>query len=323
MCSQPVDGLTAVAYEVAFDSLSTSQSLMGILHELNGGSRDEEEAQEQVSRLSQVLVDWYLNPHIAKPGKVDDPHSLLRRMLQPHWRSETLLERLRETLPSWKPDALWIRVDGHARLLPNPLPYLEKMTWLNRISYKMFVPCSGIHGDLYTGNVICSPKTEQIPILIDPDHFLDDGIPFFDLAYLEFDIMRQVLSVEHKENRQRWLSLLDFSMIDILPNHEAPLRSVAFAWKFIRHLRQGVRKLQVASGKYDGDDFAWWLSTVAVGLNFARKGKTRSQYERMAGLLYAAYGMACIYKMFRIEELGTEEILFVPWIQGRFSDATE
>ena len=204
---------------------------------------------------------------------------------------------------------------------PNPLVYMQKATWQQlgiEHNSKCFI--GRIHGDLHTGNVICSSTSQQIPHIIDFDQSMEDGVPFFDLAYLEFDIMRHVLAVEQEGNRRNWISLLDVSMAKIEGGEQNLPWDADRAWGLIQPIRQGVQRLlasarEDASGREDYE-IVWWLSTVAAGLNFARKGdQTRSRFERMAGLLYAAYGLARILEIFGVKESMTEQTSFVPWLQ--------
>jgi hypothetical protein len=313
MPSLPIEGQVAVAYDVAFGSLIEPQPLMSILDE---GSQSEGEAQRQIRDLSRALVDWYLGSDISRNSVVSDPHTLLFQMLTPK-RTDDMVEKLGKALPFWEPDALQISVEGLNRRLPNPLAYMQKGTW-SKIQYNPNCPIGRIHGDLHTGNIICLPKAKNLPKVIDFGQSVPDGVPFFDLAYLEFDIMQHLLSVEQVEDRTQWLSLLDFSMARIVRKQQKMTWDAARAWKFIQPIRQQVKRLQAV----DSEDYeiVWWLSTVAVGLNFARKGDhTRSPFERMAGLLYAAYGLARILDMLHVKELITGHAPFIPWIQEKFS----
>src|SRR5438876_510630 len=313
MPSLPIEGQVAVAYDVAFGSLIEPQPLMGILDQ---GNQSEREAQQQIRDFSRTLVDWYLGSDISRNSIVSDPHTLLFRMLTPK-RTADMVEKLGKALPFWKPDAPQISVEGLNRRLPNPLAYMQKDTW-SKIRYNPISPIGRIHGDLHTGNIMCLSKSKELPKVIDFGQSVPDGVPFFDLAYLEFDIMQHLLSVEQVEGREQWLSLLDFSMVGIVPKQQQMTWNAARAWRFIQPIRQQVKRLQAVDS--ESYEMVWWLSTVAVGLNFARKGDhTRSPFERMAGLLYAAYGLARILNMLHVKELITEYAAFIPWIQGKFS----
>lgn len=285
MTSMPVDGMKAVAYEVAFASLSVPQPLITILDARN---YEEAKARQQIKNLSRALVDWYLASKTGERNIVQSQRELILHMLTQK-RVRDLRERLNKNLPFWNSTVYQISVEGLKQQLPNPLVFLNEATWKN-IQYKPNCPIGRIHGDLQTGNVICDPELQSDPKLIDFDPDFEDGVPFFDLAYLEFDIMRHLLPVEQKEKRSHWLPLLDFSMAHIGGGGPSSDWDAARAWDFIQPIREGVQRLQTSYGK--DYEILWWLATVAVGLNFARKGDDeRLRFERMAGLLYAAYGL--------------------------------
>ena len=79
---------------------------------------------------------------------------------------------------------------GNARGLPNPVAYmLDAALWAER--GPVIVPRGPTHGDLHCGNIMCRLDRQNAPIdlpqLIDFAGFRIDGLPFFDLAYLELD----------------------------------------------------------------------------------------------------------------------------------------
>jgi hypothetical protein len=314
MASGVIDGQTAVAYDIAFDSLQTTKLLLDVLHD--GGGQSEEETQRQIASLSKALVQWYLDSKLAENYVVEDPHALLVRMLTER-RAANLLERLENISPSWSADTPQIAIQGSKEkaFLPNPLVYMQKGNW-RRIKAEMgwHCPLARIHGDLHTGNIICPPLSQSDPKLIDFDQYAGPGVPFFDLAYLEFDIMRQLLPIEQEEKRRHWLSLLDFSMTEKEGDPKDLPWNVLRTWRFIEPIRRGMQQLQVVDEEYR---IARWLATVAVGLNFARKGTTgRSSFERIAGLLYAAYGLACTLEILGVKEEMMEKPAFIYWLRG-------
>ncbi len=308
MHTPALEGQSAVAYEIAFGKLLKPKTLMNILDE---GEDSEEEAQLQIKKLAHTLVDWYLQ---KKQRLVSDPHALLCHMLTEK-RTGDLLERVTKALPFWKREVSHMMVDGHSRSLPNPLAYKQVC---EKVSHKLLAPTTRIHGDLHTGNVICFLKSENTPKLIDFDQSVPDGIPFFDLAYLEFDIMRHLLPVEEGKYRKEWLVLLDASMTGIQQAPSISSWGASRTRPFLEAIRQEVARL-VASGS-DIYEAVWWLSTVAVGLNFARKGdETRSPFERIAGLLYAAYGLDQFLKILNVQKLPMKgSPCIVSWVEGNF-----
>ncbi|HEU5381040.1 MAG TPA: phosphotransferase [Ktedonobacteraceae bacterium] len=310
MHTPPFEGLSAVAYEVAFNALIEPKTLMNILDE---GKERQEKVQQQIKELVQALVDWYI---ANRRPVVKKPYDLLAHMLTER-RTRDLLQRMQTTLPFWKADVSHIIVQGLERLLPNPLAF-EAIC--EKISHNPSCPLVRIHGDLHTGNIICFLESQQIPKVIDFEQSVPDGVPFFDLAYLEFDMTRHLLSVEQRKGRQDWLALLNASMTDIQGSQRIDSWSAERAWTFLEPIRQEVSRLQQVGG--EDYEVVWWLSTVAAGLNFARKGDhTRSLFERMAGLLYAAYGLDRLLKMFNVQESAIQKATSfpsIPWLSGDF-----
>lgn len=312
MHTPALKGQSAVAYEMAFGNILKPKTLMHILDE---GAGSEEEARKQIQKLANALVNWY-HLQIQKTQQlVCNPYTLLCHMLTEK-RTNNLLERIKKALPFWNPEASHILVNGHSRSLPNPLAYKQIC---EKISYSLVTPTSRIHGDLHTGNVVCILDSEDVPKLIDFDQSVPNGIPFFDLAYLEFDIIRHMLPVEQEKHRKEWLTLLDASMTDIQEVPKLARWGASRTWSFLEAIRQEVaRLLQNGPDLYEA---VWWLSTVATGLNFARKGdETRSPFERVAGLLYAAYGLSQFLKALNMHELPMEgPPCIVSWLEGSSS----
>lgn len=312
MHTHPLEGLdavkrmAAVAYEVAFGAIIQPKTLMNVLDE---GRKSEQEAQKQIKELMQALVNWYSS---GGEPRADYSLTLLRHMLTER-RAESLLPKLNKFLPSWRADVPHIVIDASGRRLPNPLAYEEIC---RKIRIKLPYSVCRIHGDLHTGNVIFSPKAGQIPKLIDFEYSTPDGVSFFDLAYLEFDIIRHMLPVDELKNREEWLALLNESMSEIQMREGISSWGAARTSRFLAPIRDAVWQLRQLGE--ETNELVWWLATVATGLNFARKGDhTRSPFERMAGLLYAAYGLDRILKMCDMKDLSTKEsVPVVPWIQG-------
>jgi hypothetical protein len=285
MRSCPVEGYRGVAYGVAFDSLLEPQPLLNILDEK---SNHEKETQKQIEDLSKSLADWYLSNQTTT--EIMNPYELIINMLT-NARAEKLVKKGATILPDWSLNDPQIHFDGSGKILPNPLFYLQSTSWATSKDYnKPTCFFTLIHGDLHTGNVICYPQSIHKPMLIDFDQSIEKGIPFFDLAYLEYDIIRHILPVDKPGNRESFLSLLNYSMNTILGDQNSPGWDANIPWNLILPLRQVVNRLK--TGWHEDAELIWWLATVTVGLNFAQKGdETRSSYERMAGLIYAAFGL--------------------------------
>lgn len=305
MSTPPMEGLAAVAYEVAFETVIQPKTLMNILDE---EQRSQQEARQQVETLARALVDWYLAERCLARARVDGCAALVRHMLTEK-RAQNVLQKLGTCLSLWPAEPLHVLIKEQR--LPNPLAYENICA---RITMKPLCPICRIHGDLHTGNVIYAPTAEQIPRLIDFAESTPDGVPFFDLAYLEFDIIQHTLPVQESKARGGWLALLDESMSEIRIEKKIPSWGAARAVEFLKPIREQVWRLRQEGG--ETYELAWWLATVAVGLNFARKGdETRPVCERLAGLLYAAYGLRKILEMFEIKDLATGgAVPVVPWL---------
>jgi hypothetical protein len=316
MHTPPQEGLAAVAYEVAFNRLIQPKTLMDVLDE---GRTSPQEAQQQVRVLARALVDWYLagQRHVQDQDRVADCAALLRHMLTGR-RAANLLQKLGACVQLWPADTPHVLIDGNQRQLPNPLAY-ELIC--QQIPMNPVHPICRIHGDLHTGNVICALQADQIPKLIDFEQSTPDGVPFFDLAYLEFDIIRHLLPpVKEQERRAAWLALLDESMSKMRIDTEIASWQAERARLLLAPVREEVWRLQQTGG--ESYELVWWLATTAVGLNFARKGdETRSLFERMAGLLYAAYGLDHIAKMFAVKDFSIQApaarkmVPVIPWLE--------
>lgn len=304
MSTSPMEGLAAVAYEVAFGAVIQPKTLMNILDE---EKKSQQEARQQIETLARALVDWYLAERCLVRARPDECAALVRHMLTEK-RAPNVWQKLGTCLSVWPAEPLHVLIEE--RRLPNPLAY---ETICARITLKPLCPICRIHGDLHTGNVIYAPTAEQVPRLIDFAESTPDGVPFFDLAYLEFDIIQHTLPVQDIKARGEWLALLDESMSGIRIERKISSWGAARTAEFLAPIREQVWRLQDAGG--ETYELAWWLATVAVGLNFARKGdETRPVRERLAGLLYAAYGLKRVLKMFEIKVLTTGgAVRVVPW----------
>jgi hypothetical protein len=190
-------------------------------------------------------------------------------------------------------------------LLPNPLVYVHKERWLQSQREWAF-PVGHIHGDLHTGNVICGvsedeqnegidPKVDQNYQIIDFSEYRKDGIPFFDLAYLEFDIIRQVLPLATYEGKVSWWYVLTSIMREVIPPYQLVRDEQAqYAEQLIQPIRYHVNTLinRADDRTRKGFKLAWWMAVYSVGLNYARKRDAeRKPQERTAALLYAAFGL--------------------------------
>lgn len=317
--SRTIDGYSAVAYSIAFSSILRTRTMRQLLLE---GSAMTAEARGHIKRLSRHLVQR-AGAALRESTEPLALHTHIALMLGSE-RMADVHDRLKMSLPGIYPSRMRLHIDALNRLLPNPIAYLDASAWGDS-GLKWVCPRGHMHGDLNTGNVMCLPGTKECPKVIDFADHRTDGHPLFDLAYLEFDVLQQVLDVESTRSRHDWIHLFKYSMSDLLPNGE-PRRGkqVADAWTLIRPIRKQVAKLRDKRGgiHHDKCEIAWWLATVAVGVNFARKGQmTRPPMQRVLGLLYAAFGLERLLETLYKQNLITpprydaSPVTSVPWIE--------
>jgi hypothetical protein len=225
-------------------------------------------------------------------------HDTIERLATylPQWDSNAPQINLDMTPPSRRRSSTTMRTPTTYTPLPNPLAYLRQDAW-KKLRYDLRCPVGHIHGDLHTGNIVVGSGASGANVrLIDCEPLGEStltGVPFFDLAYLEFDIMRQLLPMRRADLRPQWLELLDYSTSEVLSTthyFHGWQAQAAHAWRLMQPIRQQVQRLIEIEPEYE---MAWWLSTAVVGLNYARKGDdaSRPAIERVASLIYAAFGL--------------------------------
>jgi hypothetical protein len=307
--SREVAGYQAVAYHVAFGKFSPAlESLANLLSRIHDS--DKGRVRQICRQLESVALglyawnEWDIVPH--RKIQHMPVHALIREMLGPH--ANDLSERLRTAITWWDQESEYLLTDSRI-CLPNPLAFLREDLW-EGYHEKYTFPTGYIHGDLHTGNILCllsaQNKLPLLPCIIDFESHSSTGFPFFDLAYLEFDVIHRALSLDTSVQRQQWLQLTDFIMSGIIPERQStdnPLLNLA--WKLIQPIRNVTQQIckRSHSTHADGYEIAWWSACVAVGLNYARKGdpertenpqKMQRQEDRVAALLYAA---AALHKL--------------------------
>jgi hypothetical protein len=231
------------------------------------------------------------------------------------YRAADIVGRLADALPAWNASVGEIQLDHSLRTLPNPLTFLREDMWSGVRAYAS-APEGLIHGDLHTGNVITAPHSGRSPKIIDLSDYRPDGVPFFDLAYLEFDIIRKYLPISTAEARRQWLELLDCSMQDVLPSRtKSGGTSIDFVLQALAPCRHLVRDIQQLYN--DDSGLVWWLATVASGLNYARKGDlARPPLERVSALIYASFGMHRVMTILGMTLPNAASALQIPWIEA-------
>ncbi len=298
----------AIAYEPTFGTVLGTSSLNQLLNDPS--QEGERECVRNIERLINRLILW--NKPAWEPDHIDQaggrkPLDVIKSMFTQE-RLQKVLPRLAADLPDWDWDLdtpnIWLpEVRTKNMLLPNPLAYLRETTWQNLAqrdvylgSYTLPYPKGRSHGDLHTRNVICLPKTEECPQLIDFADFMRERCLFFDLAYLEYDLLRSCFSsFSNSQERNKWLGFLDWVMAREIVPTDTPATSYQRPYYHISPIRKAVSE-RVAALNHEprsvrqGFEVAWWAATVAVGLNYASK-KNIAQHERKGALLYAAFGL--------------------------------
>lgn len=228
-------------------------------------------------------------------------------------------------------EALFITVDrldmdakgATRRELPNPLAFLRNVAWyemrnqqndltsshwLDFLAKRYPCPVGRIHGDLNTSNIICRVASGkgpvELPVVVDFDEdFKVDGVPFYDYAYLEIDVLFHSLPPDVREHRAHWVELLPELMAqNLVPRQRVAVSAeVRRSLSYIRPIRQAVRDLCTGKPPYERNvqeerELAWWAATVAAGLNFASKKKHMTAAKRRAALLYAAHGLQRLFQ---------------------------
>ena len=218
-------------------------------------------------------------------------------------RVDRLDERLRAAfaLPSDKP-YLILRSADDTKQLPNPSYFLRRPDIWAPALRAIRTPITPMHGDLHAGNIICQVTrngTRPIgvtPWLIDFANYEAEGLPFYDLVHLEFDVLKQYLSVESRDQWRDWADLVPYlTGGDLHPTDQPTGERAIFAWELIAPIRRFAHALIAEVGKRQSeiDDELrrmWWLAMVAVGMRAAQR-EGAPQPIRSAGLIYAAHAL--------------------------------
>lgn len=333
--TERVRGLTwpsAVVYTTAFEKVIQTDTLADMVREALSLQSEgvPDAAVRQIERVVRVLLRWNAldQPDSMRDHKGADPWSLLTMMLTP--KRTNLLERLRQHLPQWPERDSVIGIYEQARrqahLLPNALAYFTESAWADTQVRPLYAP-GRAHGDLHAGNVLVHADADLDPALIDWGDYNATSLPFYDLAYLEYDLAQRALPPTTPEYREQWWELVSALMRD--PGQVNPQLDIAGgrlgkAWALV----QPIRRLAKMACQVDGtswDDFytaTWWLAVVAVGLNFARKGHDgREPLERAAALLYAGRGLECVIQSLGMPAPQPRRQLLFDWKSGSLPEA--
>jgi thiamine kinase-like enzyme len=301
-CSRCLYGMIAVAYDfVGIHPSSAAQTPPLSLQSLLENARDGD-AVDIIGKVSAGLTDWYLTSLWIQE---EAPFQILRRMLGEKRLRDTVT-RLEHYLRDWPSDQSTIVLQGE--VAPNPLYYLNAHAW-RTLSTSLPCPVGYIHGDLHADNILISLDPDSKPKIIDFEDARPDSVPYFDLAYLQLDIIRHALPltdstlantmIDDEQATHDWLEALRH------PFGNGAGARVGLSQggigdrcaTLIHPLQQQARTLQTrvsrsTTSKTHAQQMVWALACVAVGLNYARKSKPVGRpVERKASLLYAAFAL--------------------------------
>ncbi|NDJ62967.1 MAG: SUMF1/EgtB/PvdO family nonheme iron enzyme, partial [Chloroflexi bacterium] len=192
---------------------------------------------------------------------------------------------------------LLVREFGN-RFLPNPLSYaLEPDLWAGQM---VIAPFGYVHGDLNPGNILCRVDDPEEIFLIDFSRHEPRGPLFFDLAYLELELIVRRL---HDQPGAEWKDLLDAVTADRLfagaggQSAQRPSRPYARCTydDCVLPVREQVKALinagKSAHGVAEQFEIAWWIAACAAGLVLTRREGWLGQPRQRLAFLYAAYAL--------------------------------
>jgi len=210
---------------------------------------------------------------------------------------------------------------------PNPLAYLKRQElWISGNGEQQYhFPLAPSHGDLHAENVICfvGGGTYE-PVGIDWTFFEPRILEYFDIAYLELDIILRGLNpVESRSAASDGLKRVDWATLFerltdakikldlITPYTESPFqtREAEETNNYLVLLRQN---LEQDCGSALKQRRAWWMSCVAAGLNHARKSNT-SNLRRAISLMYSAYALESLLTVLDVNPPTNETPIGLVW----------
>ena len=293
----PVEGWSLILYAPAGQGILSVVALSRIMAE---SVRATNRQVEQL--LKNVLADWS-PPTFTSEAQA--PQALLQKMLDlGKRRTADLHERMMKfgfvgkyhPLLNFRPGPR-----GRQLILPNPIAYvLDEKLWGGNKADKVKPLFGPIHGDLHADNVICRlqrdgwPDAKEPPSLIDFAQSTSQGSAFYDLAYLELDLLLREIPLTNRDNWDNWVVLCQYLTSNVTPDENGLPRNklIEQAWEMISPIREQVRTLidALSSTATDGAMIAewnWWLAAIAAGVMVARRTNDANG-QRLAGLFYAA-----------------------------------
>jgi formylglycine-generating enzyme required for sulfatase activity len=325
--TQFIEGWSVVFYQIANETFQHAQSLSKIV-----ASNDfiTNQVAEQIHLLlQQVLSLWHDVNDLRRYSKLQSVPEQLRKLVNIGGKNRVgvLEDRARALGFTGKQHDKLIFLPGDV-VLPNPFAYILDLDLWRRESgefHGAVVPCTPVHGDLHCGNLICKLDEHKRPLptppwLIDFAQYEDEEIPFFDLAYLELDLLTRCMPTTADQDWIDWLNLTEYLTNLVLPIGKPRGLHPAAIWDLIRPIRSYVKEILDKSGRYASGideqfEIGWWTSATAAGILFARRSKVRLPGQRKAALLYAA---RCLKRLNGLLELrDSDQIPFpIEWRDG-------
>jgi hypothetical protein len=210
-------------------------------------------------------------------------------------------------------------------LLPNPIGYLLNDDYWGDVANNLVVPLGKAHGDLHSSNIICQiPIETRRPDIIDFGDYRADQIIFFDMLYLEFDIILQFCSPRDETNRKDLLSYICETLMGdaekLIITHQGGSPRTLSLEKLLVPLRDTAQNIVDGAASSDDYRIAFWLAAVSVGLNFARK-KMLEDAERLFALIYAGAALRHVLAYIGIDFKNCNQQIFnLPWLNMSVRD---
>lgn len=288
----------AVIYHPAGGKIKGAYSL----GQLASGENDALDLVEaSLRQLGQILTQWNPPERIAANRRTMSAYTWFERIVSCGSRTNGRLNEL-ETLaqqtgtadvpqppelPPRQQVRLWL--EEAQRALFNPVAFaLRPELWPD---LDITGPVGHVHGDLHGGNLICHDDPNVLPSLIDFARYESDAPIFFDLAYLELDLLiRRLSSVDWAV----WRDTLAFLTTGVVPPRRPRLPMSMYAWETVRPVREHVQQIINAGGSDNllaEFEPLWWLTTFAVGVVFTRRESYLNRPERSMAFLYTAFAL--------------------------------
>jgi len=194
---------------------------------------------------------------------------------------------------------------------PNPVGYIAKRDWWRKKQaaggetpyLKLSLPMCPAHGDLHAENIMCALERgkpiQSPPQMIDLVLHERERPPFYDLAYLELDILLRCLKARPEEPQDwtDWVRMTEFLSRAVLPEGNPEGKEPTHAWTLIKPIREGVNRILEKPGMRAEFSRAWWLSAAVVGALVTRRSRMEKlPGERKATMLYAG---RCLHNLIR------------------------